>query len=387
MRKSLTLLLVLTLLLSAALVSGCSKESSEILIGNIQDLSGPNKAFGLGMTNAAQAYIEKVNAAGGINGKKLKLISYDTKSEVNEAINAYRRLVDQDKVLVIMGPPIANMGIALAPITEEKKVPIIGLYVDERATTKPDGKPYKYMFLAQNSSGTQARTIAAYAMKELKVKTFAMLYNQQNAYSVSLAQPFEAYVKANGGMIVAKETFTNADKDYRTQLTKIKQANPEAIYMPNYPQEIPLTLQQAYDLGIKSTILGDNSFIPFALPGNTDPKASEGVIFPNNIDPNDPKLKDWANAYKAKFNVDPVAQSYTGEDAFGILVEAIKRAGSKATPEAVATELSKTGKYPGLQGTVTLSPNTHRPEGLPMPIIQVKDGKMITLTTYNESGK
>ncbi|HSR10330.1 MAG TPA: ABC transporter substrate-binding protein, partial [Thermodesulfobacteriota bacterium] len=354
--------------------------ADEILLGNIQDLSGPNKAFGLATINGAQMYFDKVNEAGGINGMKLKVISYDTKSEVNEAISAYRRLCDLDKVSLVIGPPIANMGIALAPITDGKKVPIIGLYMDERATTKPDGKPWPYMFLAQNSSGAQARTIAQYAIKELKVKKYALLYNQQNAYSVSLAEPFVAFVTANGGTIVAKETFMTADKDYRAQLTKIKQANPEAIYMPNYPQEIPLTLQQSYDLGIKAIILGDNSYIPFALASNTDPKASEGVYFPYGIDPSDPKLKDFGAQYEKKYGYPAITQAFSGWDLGGATVEAYKRAlaaNKKPSGDLLAAELGKTKDFPGYQGSFTLSPQTHRPVGLTMYILQVKGGKPV----------
>jgi branched-chain amino acid transport system substrate-binding protein len=359
--------------------------ADEILIGNIQDLNGPNKAFGLAMTNAAEIYKDRVNAAGGINGMKLKIISYDTKSEVNEAISAYRRLCDLDKVSVVLGPPIANMGIALAPIAEGKKVPIIGLFMDERGTTQPNGKPWTYMFLAQNACGAQARVIASYAIKELKLKKYALLYNQQNAYSVSLAEPFVAYVTAAGASVGVKETFLTADKDYRTQLTKIKQANPDGIYMPNYPQEIPLTLQQAFDLGIKATILGNNSYIPFAMASHTNPKASEGVYFPYGIDPSDPKLKEFGAEYEKKFGYPAISQSFSGWDAFGALVEAYKRALSaskKPTPQMLADELSKTKDFPGYQGPLTLSSKTHRPTGLPMYILQVKGGKPVTLNKY-----
>lgn len=385
MKKGLFLLSVMAITAVLALCGGGITMADEIMVGNIQDLSGPNKAFGLATVNGAQMYFDKVNAEGGINGAKLKIVSYDTKSEVNEAIIAYRRLCDLDKVSLIIGPPIANMGIALAPIAEGKKIPIIGLYMDERATTKQDGTPWTYMFLAQNSSGAQARTIAAYAIKDLKLKKYALLYNQQNAYSVSLAEPFMAYVTKNGGTILAKETFMTADKDYRTQLTKLKQVNPEAIYMPNYPQEIPLALQQSFDLGIKTVILGNNSYIPFALASNTDPKASEGVYFPYGIDPSDQKLKEFSAAYEKKFGYPAITQAYSGWDLGMAIVESYKRllaSGKKATGDLLAAELNKTKDLPGYQGPFTLSSKTHRPIGLPMYILQVKGGKPVTLNKY-----
>jgi branched-chain amino acid transport system substrate-binding protein len=383
MKKGASQLLSLAMAIGLVFLGSGITPASEIMVGNIQDLSGPNKAFGLATVNGAQMYFDKVNESGGINGMKLKIINYDTKSEVNEAISAYRRLADLDKVNLIIGPPIANMGIALAPIAEGKKIPIVGLYMDERATTKQDGTPWTYMFLAQNSSGAQGRTIAAYAIKDLKLKKYALLYNQQNAYSVSLAEPFIAYVTKNGGTILAKETFMTADKDYRAQLTKLKQATPEAIYMPNYPQEIPLTLQQSFDLGIKTVILGNNSYIPFALASNTDPKASEGVYFPYGIDPSDQKIKEFSSVYEKKFGYPAITQAYSGWDLGMAVVEAYKHlvaSGKKVTGDLLAAELNKTKDLPGYQGPFTISPKTHRPVGLPMYILQVKAGKPVTLT-------
>jgi branched-chain amino acid transport system substrate-binding protein len=360
--------------------------TEDILIGNVQDLSGPNKAFGLGMTNAATTMVEKVNAAGGVNGRKIKLISYDTKGDVNESINAYRRLVEQDKVVSVLGPPIANIGIALAPVTEEMKVPMVGLFMDDRSTIQTNGSPWNYMFLAQNSSTIQAQIIAAFGMKELGLKEFAIIYNSQNAYSVSLAEPFKKYVLENGGKILIEETYTTADKDYRAQLTKIKSVNPPAIYAPAYPAEIPLVLTQAYELGITATILGDNSFVPFALGSSTDPAATKKVYFPYGIDPNDANLAVWTKAYTAKYNVAPVAQAYSGEDAFGIMVEAIKACGATVTSDCIAKQVINVKNYAGLQGKVVISPTRHQPEGLPMAIITVADGKPSLVKWYTTQG-
>jgi len=368
-----------------ALWTGFAFAADEILIGDIQDLSGPNKAFGLGTTNGAGMYKEKINAAGGIDSKKIRIISYDTKSEVNEAINAYRRLCDFDRVAAVLGPPIANIGIALAPISETKKIPMIGLYMDERATIRPNGKPWTYMFMAQNSTRVQGRTIAAYALKDLKLKRFGLLYNQQNSYSVTQVEPFIEYVNSHGGAIVARETFLTADKDYRTQLTKIKQTNPDALYLPIYPQEIPLAIQQAYDLGIKVTILGDNSFIPFSLANHTDPKASEGTYFPYGVDVNAPRLAEWGAEYAKKYGYPALSQSYGGWDQCGMLAEALRRAFSKnknPNGDLIADEIMKTKDFQGYQGSITMSAETHVPVALRMYILQVKNGRAVTVTSY-----
>ncbi len=389
MRSKLALVMVLALAMAsvASFTSGCSKgeKVTEILIGNIQDLTGPNKAFGIAMTNAATMLAEKINAQGGINGKQIRIISYDTKSEVPEAINAYNRLVDQDNVLACLGPPIANMGIALAPVAEEKKVVIAGLFMDERGTTKQEGVVWKYMFLGQNSCGAQARIIARYAIEQLGCKTFALLYNQANAYSVSLAAPFAQYVMSHGGSVVATETFQTGEQDYRTQLTKVRNLKPDAIYMPLYPQEIPLGLKQAHELGIESIILGDNSYIPFAAMAGAE--ASEGVYFPYGIDPSDPKLQEFKTEYTAKFGIDPIAQSYSGYDIALALVKAIERAGKAGNlnREAIAQEMEKTENLEGcFQGLLTISPLTHRPVSLPMFILQMQNNVPVTITSLTE---
>ncbi len=187
----------------------------EILIGNLQDESGGMKALSSALTFAAQMKIEEVNQAGGINGRMLKLVTYDTRSDVNEAITALRRMVEQDKVSIVLGPPIANIGIAIAPVAEELKVPVVGLFMDDKCTIQPNGEPWTYMFLAQNSCTMQGQIIAAYGVKGLGLKNIAVLYNSQNSYSVGLAEPFMKLVEDNGGTIVAKETYTTQDKDFR----------------------------------------------------------------------------------------------------------------------------------------------------------------------------
>lgn len=358
----------------------------DILIGNLQDESGGMKALSIALTYAATVKIEEINAAGGINGRQIKLITYDTRSDVNEAINAYHRMVEQDKVVAVFGPPIANIGIAVAPVAEELQVPIIGLFMDDKCTIQADGKPWTYMFLGQNSATAQGKTIAAYALKELGVKKVAILYNSQNAYSVGLANPFEAVITAAGGEIVAKETYTTTDKDFRAQLTKIKAANPDAIYFPSYPVEIPLIYTQAFELGLNVPMLGSNSVPPTGLAPSTDPAATTNTYYPYGINPSDPTLVTWAAAYKEKFGVAAIAQSFSGADAFGILVQAITNCGDDVSSACITTQLNSVKDFKGFQGSVTISPTTHQPEALPMAIMTIKEGAAQFVQWYTPDG-
>ena len=363
-----------------------AEPKGDILIGNLQDESGGMKALSSALTFAATIKVEEINAAGGINGRMLKLITYDTRSDVNEAINAYTRMVQQDKVSIVLGPPIANIGIAIAPVSQELKVPVVGLFMDDKCTIQESGAPWDYMFLAQNSATTQGTIMAAYAVKELGVKKVAVLYNSQNSYSVGLANPFMQYVEENGGEIVAKETYTSTDKDFRAQLTKIKAAQPDALYFPSYPVEIPLIYTQAYELGLNIPLFGSNSVPPTGLAPSTDPAATTNTFYPYGINPSEPALVEWAAAYKAKFDTNAIAQSFSGADAFGIIVKAIEACGDDVSSECLAAELNKGTAYEGFQGTVKFSPTTHQPEAIPMAIMTIKEGAPQFVTYYLASG-
>jgi len=358
----------------------------DIVIGNLQDQSGGMKALSIVLTYAAQMKINEINAAGGINGHQIKMITYDTRSDVNEAINAYHRLVEQDKVVAVFGPPVSNIGIALAPVAEALKVPIVGLFMDDNAIIQPSGNPWTYMFLGQDSAAVQGKTIAAYTLNELKTKKIAVLYNLQNSYSVGLANAFEGLVIAKGGTIVDQETYTTTDKDFRAQLTKIKAANPDAIYFPSYPVEIPLIYTQAFELGITVPMIGSNSVPPTGLKAGTDPAATTNTFYPYGVNPFDPELTTWAAKYKAIYNADPIAQSYSGADAFGIMVQAITACGDMITSDCITKEMNKVQNYKGFQGMITMSPTRHQPDALPMAIMSIEKGDPKFVTFYTPDG-
>ena len=182
----------------------------------------------------------EINEAGGIGGKiKIRLVEYDIKGDVTESINAYKRLCEQDKANVVIGPHISNIGIALAPLSETYKVPIVGAYIDDNCVLNDAGEAYRYMYIAQPSASQQATVIANFAMDTLGAKNFAVLYNSGNSYSTSMANPFMEYVESKGCKIVAAESFADSDTDYRTQLTKILSTNPDAGYRQVRPLRYP----------------------------------------------------------------------------------------------------------------------------------------------------
>lgn len=388
MNKNVTL--IVCLLVALALIAGCTaapaapapvqqtqapvepakdeEAPKEILIGNIQDISSATVVWGKSATWGANYAAKLINEAGGINGAMLKVITYDTKGDVNEAINAYNRLVQQDKVVAVVGPPTSNIGIALAPIAEEALIPIVGDFMDERATTKEDGIPWKSMFLTEPSSNQQAVIMADYALNTLGLKRIGILYDQSNAYSVTHAEPFRDYIIANGGEVVAFETFQATDKDYRSQLTKIKAANPDGLYIPCYAQQNALAYQQARQLGMDMPIIGNNSyFVPFASLAGDD---VTNVYFPNNVDYSDEKLQTILNAYRDDVKEEPSYHMFFGYDNVLYIAEALRQVGA-SDKEALLNTLSNLKDVQGYTGNISINPNTHRPMNLGMFITEV----------------
>ncbi len=363
---------------SLSLVTGCSDSGpSEVKIGIIEDLSGPTSAWGEGLQNGAIFAIEKLNKEGGLLGKQIKYVSYDFKGNVPESLTAYTRLVDQDKVVAVVGTPNSAMHIAVAPLADEKKVPIVGDPMDERATTPEPGKVNKFTFLGEPSASDQAKAIASYTLNEMGLKKVAILFDQGNPYSVSLATPFAEYFSAKGGQVVANEPFQSGTNDFRPQLTKIKQANPDVIHITSYLKENSLMVAQARELGITVPIVGNNScFVPFA---ETAGKAAEGVVFPNNIALDDPRYQDYIKSYKARFGKDPVVHAWMGYDNMMIIANAIKKAG-KLDPVAIRDAIeSDTKEVQGITDKITIDPKTHRPVNLPLAILKVENGAYKTL--------
>ncbi len=384
-KKQLALAVVLLFTLGLAL-TGCggggAKTEEVLKIGSIQDMSGTTSVFGNAITRGAELAIEKINAQGGVNGKKLKLITLDTKGDPKEAINAYNRLVDQEKVVAVLGPPISNIGLALAPIANTKKVPVVGSFIDPRVTVGADGKPQPAMFLMQPSSVQYAEIMAGYAVEKLGLKKVGIFYNQSNAYSVSLIKPFKDYAESLGAKVVVEEKYTKDDKDYKTQLAKIKEAGADVLYAPNYTQELIILFKQRKQAGVNVPIVdGLDLAAPFAQNLN-DPEAADNAFFANNFSEKEPQLVEVRNAYKAKYNnEEPINKAYLGYDKILIIVDAIKKMNS-TKPEDIIKGLEQVKNLQGTTGVITLSPKTHQPVGLSMVISKIEKGKYVEVGRY-----
>lgn len=376
--KRLALAVLLLLPLAVAFGAGQAEESDTITIGAILDLSGPTSVWGNAVANGAQLAVDELNADGGIDGRPVELKVYDVKLSPQEAITAYNRLVDQDRATAVVGPPISNIGLSIAPVTESKGVPVVGSFIDPRATTKENGEPWENMFLMQPSSVQYSEIIADFALEELELDSVAIMYDQSNAFSVSLVEPFRNYVTSQGGEIAIEVTYKSEDKDFRTQLSQVRQSGADGIYLPIYVQEAVLTLQQAQEVGLDIPIIGGLDFAPPFTTLLPDPELADGIYVANNYSESESQLKDVREAYVEKFGEEPINKAFLGYDKILIIADAIRRAGS-SDPQAVSAAIENTEELRATTGVITISEETHRPVGLSMVMYQIRDGEYVEI--------
>jgi len=335
-------------------------EGGEILIGCLQDVTGPTSALGISVQSGAQAAVDEINANGGIGGKKIVMKTYDTKGDVTEAVNAYITAVTVDKVSLLVGPPVANIANAIKETSEDYDVPVLGLALDPACQTKDDGTAYTNMFALQPNAISQGTLMAAFAVKN-GYKTYGILYNQENSYSVSLLAPFKDELGKNG--ITVDDSLTvaygAADKDYKTLLQPIVSANVDAIYCPNYTQDLVAIYTAATELGYSGKIIAGLDAAPaFNTTYGGD---CSNVYYINNINTEDPDIA--AEIAKIADSVSAPNKYFLGYDIVMAAADCIEKVGTDYEPLHDALENLV---YEGLTGTITIDPATHMPTGMSM---------------------
>lgn len=358
-------------------------DQDTIVIGTIQDLSGSASEAGNANAWGVEYAVRQINEQGGINGKKLELVTMDCKGDVQEGINCYRLLVDEHNVAAIVGPPLSNPALAWVDLSKEDQVPIVGHFMDERCTTNEEtGEPYPYMFLAEPGCAQQSYCIAAYGLEELGCETFATFYNAGLSYAVMHAEPFAEYVTAQGGTIVAEETFQAGDVDYRAQAVKIANANPDAVFVCNYAADNALCYDYLREAGYEGIILGNNTF---QSPFNTLVKSDVYDCYflmnydmENPDDPSYPIIQKYMEETGTKY---PIANACFGYDATMVLAEGLKAVDDPYDGEAVAAALAQVKDAPGAAHSITINPETHRTIGMPMLIAEYDEEFHINVIT------
>jgi len=382
----LNLIAALVLLLSACAQAGGAGDV--IKVGGIAELTGDIPAVGASFKNAAEMAVQEVNDAGGleVGGKKYKiqLIIEDNAGKADQSASAAQKLITQDNVVAIIGPNASRYAIPASEIAESSSVVLISPWSTNPKTTinEKTQSAKKYVFRACFIDPFQGRVVAKFAMENLGAKKAAVLYDVASDYNKGIAEFFKKTFEESGGQVVAFETYTTGDKDFTAQLTKIKDANPDVIFLPNYYSEVPLQIQQAHRLGITVPFLGSDSWGSSELISlcGTD---CEGYYFSTHYaaDNASPVAVKFIEAYKAKHGATPDDVAALTYDAFGLLWQALQTAG-KVDRQAVRDALAKIPKYEGVTGVMQFQEGSGDPIKSAV-ILQIKNGAFVFFANAN----
>jgi branched-chain amino acid transport system substrate-binding protein len=352
--------------------------SDQILIGHVASLTGEQATFGESTDNAIKLAISEVNAKGGVKGKKVVLKTYDDQGKPEEAAVAATRLINQDKVMVLLGEVASSSSLAMAPIADANKVPMISPTSTNPRVTKDGDKTRPFVFRVCFIDPFQGTVMAKFAHENLKLTKVAILRDVGNDYSVGLADYFAAKFKELGGTIVSDQSFKAGDQDFKAQLTQIKTKAPQMIYVPAYYTDVALIGRQARELGIKVPLAGgdgwDSSKLYEIAQG-----ALDGSFFSNHYthENPDPVVQNFVKKYKDTYGAVPDALAALGYDAALVAFDAMNRA-SDQSGEAVAKAIGDTKDFQGVAGKINIDKDHNAVKSAVVIGIQNNAAKYVT---------
>ena len=389
MKKAGLFYAIIFLVAQTLAVAGCGgstpvkpAETGEIKIGVVYEMTGNTASFGAAAQNGTKLAFKEINAAGGVLGKKITLVSADNKGEPSESANAMTKVITQDKVVAVVGFTTSSNAMAASAVNEANKIPFLAVAATNPKVTVDEktGKAKPYTFRVCFIDPFQGTVGANFVLNDLKLKKAVVMIDNSSDYSKGLSTFFkEAYVKG-GGAIVGEEAFLQKDKDFKAILTKIKGMKTEVIYLPGYYEEVGLIAKQAREMGIAIPIVGGDGWDSPKLVEIGTAAGMNNTFFTNHYSPEDTSAasKKFVDAYKKEYGVMPDAMAVLGYDAAYVMADAIKRAGA-ADPAKIQTALAATKDFPAVTGSTTL--NDHHDAVKSAVIIEMKNGKMVYKTT------
>jgi branched-chain amino acid transport system substrate-binding protein len=365
----------LFLLCFALLSSSCSKkQESGIPVGQFASLTGGQATFGQSTDKGVQLALEEINGSGGVLGQPIRMITKDNQSKPGETSTAVRELITRDKVVALIGEVASGRSLEAAPIAQRSGIPMISPASTNEKVTEAGDHVFRVCFI----DPFQGTVCAKFAGK-LGAKKAAIITDVSKDYSLGLAKSFKEEFLKEGGTITGQQSYSGGDKDFSAQLTAIKSANPDVVFLPAYYTEAPLIIRQARQLGINVPFIGGDGWDSTELVG-VGGSAVEGCYFSNHFSnqSTDPKVMAFVQAYRKKYNEDPDAMVALGYDSLKLLADAMKRAGS-SDPSKVNAAIAATKDFDGVTGKITL--DEHRNPTKPAVILQVKNGKFAYVET------
>ncbi len=350
---------------------GTGGTEGEIVVGEYGSLTGAEATFGVSTHNGIIMAMDEINSAGGVNNRKIRVITEDDQSKAEEAANAVTKLISQNNVIAVLGEVASSNSLAAAPICQSNKVPMITpSSTNERVTQVGD-----YIFRMCFIDPYQGEAMANYLAKTLKLTNAALLVDVKSDYSTGLAANFERTFVANGGKIVGKQSYAKGDSDFRAQLTTLKGTNPQVIFVPGYYNDIGQIAIQARDLGMNMPLAGGDGWESPKLI-EIGGKALEGCFYSNHyhVDDPSPAVREFVQKYEARFGAKPDSLAALGYDSARVLVDAIKRAGTTEGPK-LREAIAETKNFNGVTGMINLGPDRN-PIGKKLVVLQITNGQL-----------
>jgi branched-chain amino acid transport system substrate-binding protein len=331
-----------------------SAYGQDIPIGFFAPITGPAAADGASAKHAVELGLKEVNDGGGINGRKVNLIIYDDRLNPQEAVAIANKLIEKDKVVGVASGSYSGPTRVTAPIFQKAGMPMVAGYaVHPDVTWDPkEKKPNDFCFRNGFLGEIEGAAAAEFAVKNLKAKKIALIF-MDNDFGRAISSGFAERAEKLGAAVLTKQMYKfPGEKDFRPFLTRIKEGNPDVIFAAGYYNEAASIVRQAKELGIKSQILGEEGFDSPKFLEIAGP-AAEGVIIATNLDRDDPRplVQNFLKNYQKAYNEDADMVGASSYDAFMILVNAIRKAGTD--PKAIQKALLETKDYNGLTGKIS----------------------------------
>lgn len=358
------------------LIGGCGKSGEvakpeTIKIGGMAPLTGALAIYGVTTTNGAELAVKEINENGGVLGKKIEYVMLDTKGDSTEAVMAYNKLVDE-KVAGIIGEVTSKPTLAVAEVAVQDNMPLItptGTQVD---ITEVGPNIFRVCF----TNPYQGKVLAITSKERLGADTVAVMLNNSSDYSDGIAKAFIEESEKLGMKVMGVEGYSDGDKDFRPQLTKLAAMNPDVILIPEYYEQAALIATQAREVGVKSIFVGSDGWDGIAKTLDQSAYAAiENSYFTNHFSMEDQseKIQDFLKDYREAYKEDPSAFSALGYDAVYMMKSAIEKAGS--TDKQKIVDALKGIEYDGVTGYLTF--DDHNNPIKAVTVLKIENGKYV----------
>lgn len=358
------------------LIGGCGKSGEvakpeTIKIGGMAPLTGALAIYGVTTTNGAELAVKEINENGGVLGKKIEYVMLDTKGDSTEAVMAYNKLVDE-KVAGIIGEVTSKPTLAVAEVAVQDNMPLItptGTQVD---ITEVGPNIFRVCF----TNPYQGKVLAITSKERLGANTVAVMLNNSSDYSDGIAKAFIEESEKLGMKVMGVEGYSDGDKDFRPQLTKLAAMNPDVILIPEYYEQAALIATQAREVGVKSIFVGSDGWDGIAKTLDQSSYAAiENSYFTNHFSMEDQseKIQNFLKDYREAYKEDPSAFSALGYDAIYMMKSAIEKAGT--TDKQKVVDALKGIEYDGVTGYLTF--DEHNNPIKAVTVLKIENGKYV----------